>query len=229
MMISENLTIIKEKIHGACLRSGRDAEEVKIVAVSKTVDVPAIEEAIDAGITIVGENRVQEAWKKFQKIERPVKWHLIGHLQTNKVKRALQFSDVIESVDSLHLAKEIDLRAQERGKEAEVFIEVNTSGEVSKFGVHPDELNDFLFRISDLDYLRITGLMTVGAFLPEPERVRPCFRLLRKLRDKANAARIANINLQHLSMGMTNDFEVAVEEGATLVRIGRAIFGEREK
>lgn len=229
MMISENLKIIREKIKGACLRSGRSVDQVKIVAVSKTVDVPAVEEAIDAGITIIGENRVQEAWRKFQKIERPVQWHLIGHLQTNKVKRALQFADVIESVDSIHLAKEINLRAQERGKAVEVFVEVNTSGEASKFGVHPDALVDFLYGIADLHYLRVTGLMTVGAFLPEPERVRPCFSLLRQLRDKGNAAQIAKIELEHLSMGMTNDFEVAVEEGATHVRIGRAIFGEREK
>ncbi|NOY59895.1 MAG: YggS family pyridoxal phosphate-dependent enzyme [Calditrichaeota bacterium] len=228
MTISDNLKIIRDRIESACLRSGRDADQVRIVAVSKTVDVPAIEKAIDAGVVIIGENRVQEAWRKFQQIERPVQWHLIGHLQTNKVKRALQFADVIESVDSLHLAKEIDLRAQERGNAVEVFVQVNTSGETSKFGVHPDALVDILYGIADLHSLRVTGLMTIGAFLPEPENVRPCFSLLRQLRDRANAEKIANIKLKHLSMGMTNDFEVAVEEGATHVRIGRALFGKRE-
>ncbi|NIA31054.1 MAG: YggS family pyridoxal phosphate-dependent enzyme [Actinobacteria bacterium] len=228
MTISDNLKIIRDRIANACLRSGRNADQVRIVAVSKTVDASAIESAIDAGVTIIGENRVQEAWRKFQQIERPVQWHLIGHLQTNKVKRALQFADVIESVDSLHLAKEVNLRAQERGKAVQVFVQVNTSGEASKFGVHPEALVDFLYSIADLQFLRITGLMTIGAFLPEPEDVRPCFSLLRQLRAAANAEKIKNIELEYLSMGMTNDFEVAVEEGATHVRIGRALFGKRE-
>ena len=228
MSIADNLQQIKERINAACQRAGRNPEEVGIVAVSKTVDVGKIKEAIAAGIRIIGENRVQEAWQKYQQIDEQVCWHLIGHLQTNKVKRALQFADVIESVDSLHLAQEINRRAEQLARQVEVFVEVNTSGEATKFGIQPQEAVQFCHQLAELPNLRVVGLMTIGAFLPDAEQVRPCFVRLRRLRDEVNAEAIPNIRLEHLSMGMTNDFEVAIEEGATLVRIGRALFGERQ-
>ena len=227
MSIADNIERVRERIRAACRRSGRQVEEVRLVAVTKTVDVPAIREAIDAGIEIIGENRVQEAWQKFQQLDREVEWHLIGHLQTNKVKRALQFADVIESVDSLRLAREIDRRAADNDKVIEVYVEVNTSGEATKFGLPPEQVLDFMRQASTLRHVKITGLMTIGAFLPDPEHVRPCFQMLRRLFEQVNAEQIDNIHLSHLSMGMTNDFAVAIEEGATSVRIGRAIFGER--
>ncbi len=228
MSIADNLQRIKERIDAACQRAGRDSREVEIVAVSKTVDVDKIKEAIAAGIRIIGENRVQEAWQKYQQVDEAVSWHLIGHLQTNKVKRALQFADVIESVDSLHLAQEINRRAGQLGRQVEVFVEVNTSGEETKFGIQPQQTVPFCRQLAGLPNLRVTGLMTIGAFLPDAELVRPCFVQLRRLRDEVNAEAIPNIQLEHLSMGMTNDFDVAIEEGATLVRIGRALFGERK-
>lgn len=227
MLIKENLLRIQEKIFAACARVGRSEKDVSIVAVSKTVTADRIREAIDAGVEIIGENRVQEAWAKYQEIERTATWHMVGHLQTNKVKQALKFIDVIQSVDSLHLAQEISKRAVASDRTVEVLIEVNTSGEASKFGSSPEGAVDLIFQVASLDRVRISGLMTVGAFLPDPEDVRPCFIRLRKLADEVNALKIPNVNIQHLSMGMTNDFKVAVEEGATLLRIGRAIFGER--
>jgi pyridoxal phosphate enzyme (YggS family) len=152
---------------------------------------------------------------------------MVGHLQTNKVKRALECFDLIESVDSLHLAEEISRRATACGRRVEVFVEVNTSGEPSKFGVPPEQAPDLVRRIARLPGVQVTGLMTVGAFLPDPELVRPCFVTLRQLKEEIDRLGIEGVGLKHLSMGMTDDFEVAVEEGATLVRIGRALFGPR--
>lgn len=227
MSVKENLYHIQDRIAAACARVGRSQHDVNIVAVSKTVGADKILEAIDAGVEMIGENRVQEAWAKFQEIGPSVQWHLVGHLQTNKVKQALQFFNVIQSVDSLHLASEISKRAVMLGCSVEVLVEVNTSGEESKFGQRPELVVDFVAQIAQLKNISVTGLMTIGAFLPDPEEVRPCFVKLRKLLERINTQKIENVKMRHLSMGMTNDFEVAVEEGATLVRIGRAIFGER--
>jgi len=226
MNIKHNFLNIQNRIENACTRSGRNSSDVKIVVVTKTVQVPEICTVTKAGATIIGENRVQEAWSKYEQIGSRVYWHLVGHLQTNKVKKAAQFFDVIESVDSLHLAEEIDKRAKEAGRVIDLFVQVNTSGENSKFGMHPDDAENFITRLTHLKNIRVTGLMTIGAFLPDPEQVRPCFQKLKKLRNKINNKLITQ-NLTHLSMGMTNDFEVAIEEGATLIRIGRAVFGER--
>ena len=227
MLIKDNLKRIQDNIAAACARSGRNPEDIHIIAVTKTVGVPQIEEAIEAGIRIIGENRVQEAWTKFQQVSEPVSWHIIGHLQTNKVKRALQFANIIHSVDSQHLAEEIDRRAAEQNKRANIFVEVNTSGEESKFGLTPDNTLEFISCLSSLKNINITGLMTIGAFLPDPEQVRPCFRKLKELQDKISLHSFENVTLEHLSMGMTNDYQVAIEEGATLVRIGRGLFGDR--
>lgn len=224
MTIYDNINRIRDRIEAVCSRCSRNPYEVNVEAVSKTVGPEKIREAIRCGITIIGENRVQEAWSKRQLVPEKASWHMIGHLQTNKVKRALEFAHVIESVDSLHLAREINRRAAAQGKIANFFIEVNTSGETSKYGVDPEEAFDLFHEISALPNVKVNGLMTIGAFLQDPEQVRPCFRILRKLRDQINAT---ETKLEHLSMGMTNDYEVAIEEGATIIRIGRAIFGER--
>jgi pyridoxal phosphate enzyme (YggS family) len=196
------------------------------VAVAKTFPPEAIREAAEAGIRDVGENRVQEASAKFQVLGRDVTWHLVGHLQTNKVKKALEIFDWIHSVDSLRLAEEISRRAERVGREVDVLVEVNVSGEPSKFGVRPSELHRLIEQVVRLPHLRLRGLMTIAPLVDDPEKARPYFAALRELRDQLLRSGVAD-HLPHLSMGMTDDFEVAVEEGATMVRIGRAIFGER--
>ncbi len=223
----ENVLQVVARIEDAAERVFRDPSEVKLVAVTKTVERDRIVEAIEAGATCIGENRVQEAERKFGPGLPPVEKHLVGHLQTNKVARALELFDVIQSVDSVRLAREISRRAEAAGSAVDVLVEVNTSGEESKYGLEPDETVDAVSEMADLDGLKVVGLMTVGAFLPDPEDVRPCFRALRGLRDTIEEAVIPGVVMDHLSMGMTNDFEVAIEEGATIVRVGRAIFGER--
>ncbi|MBN1996551.1 YggS family pyridoxal phosphate-dependent enzyme [candidate division KSB1 bacterium] len=230
MKITERLTEIRSRIESACNRVGRNPKAVKIVAVSKTVSAEKIRQAVDAGIEIIGENKVQEARQKFFScMDLNVAWHFIGHLQTNKVKHALEFADVIESVDSYHLAEAIDRRAGMSDREnVDVFVQVNTSGEQSKFGIEPGEARALIRQINDLPHVTVTGLMTIGLFTADAEQTRPCFRLLKELLEKINQERICSNQLEHLSMGMTNDFQVAVEEGATLVRIGRALFGERQ-
>ncbi len=227
MSIRSNILQVMERIEDAAARSLRDARDVKLVAVTKTVGLPRIIEAIDAGITAVGENRVQEADRKFREGLPPVEKHLVGHLQTNKVKKALELFDMIQSVDSLRLAREISNRCEAAGRTIDVLVEVNTSGEETKYGLEPSEALDAVREIADLKGLRIVGLMTIGAFLEDPEDVRPCFRALREIRDAIEEEVIPGVSTDHLSMGMTNDYEVAIEEGATIVRVGRAIFGER--
>ena len=226
--IQENLSRIQDRIAEAAARTGRDPSSIALVAVSKTKPVSLIVEAIDAGITDIGENRVQEAQSKYPQIDRSVKWHLVGHLQRNKVKQVLQIFDLIHSVDSSRLLAEIDRRSAESNRTTEVLIQVNTSAEPSKFGLEPDQTLNFIESAYPYTHVRIKGLMTIGAFLPDPEAVRPMFVLLRQLREKIIAQQFPNVEMDYLSMGMTNDFEVAVEEGANLIRIGTAIFGERE-
>lgn len=223
-IVHDNLIHIHQQMAAACSRSGRSLQEVELVAVTKTVPVSRIREAIDAGVRVIGENRVQEAADKANELDRVVVWHLVGHLQSNKIKRACEIFSVIESVDSLRLAKEIDARAGQLGRTIEVLLEVNTSGEPSKYGLAPEKVILLAKEIALCKHIRLTGLMTVAAFLPDPQEVRPCFRLLRTLR---NELQHQGVPLRHLSMGMSNDFEQAIEEGATLVRLGRALFGER--
>ncbi|MBD3378140.1 YggS family pyridoxal phosphate-dependent enzyme [candidate division KSB1 bacterium] len=222
--IAENWMSVQKRIGDACQASGRDPQEITVVAVSKTVGKEQIVRAWDAGIRVFGENRVQEAQAKADQIDKPIVWHMVGHLQTNKVKTVLDFVSVIESVDSFRLAREIDKRAQ---KAVEIFIQVNTSDEKSKYGCEPADTLALVEQIATLPHVRITGLMTIGAFLPDPEEVRPCFQRLARLKDEINAAHIAGVEINHLSMGMSNDFQVAIEEGATQVRLGRILFGER--
>lgn len=227
MGVRENVLQVMSRMEDAAERALRDAADVTLVAVTKTVGPGPIAEAIGAGVTAIGENRVQEAERKFAAIDLPVEKHLVGHLQTNKVREALALFDLIESVDSLKLAREISTRAEAAGAPAEVLVEVNTSGEGSKNGFPPGEAAGAVEQMANLKGLRIVGLMTVGAFLPDPDDVRPCFRRLREIRDDIEERVIPGVRMAHLSMGMTNDFEVAIEEGATLIRVGRAIFGER--
>ncbi len=227
-MISDNVQKIKQKIREVCLKTGRNPEEVTIVAVTKTVPVERIIEVINAGIYDIGENKVQELLEKRKLIEN-VRWHFVGHLQTNKVKYIVDFVYLIHSVDSFKLALEIEKRAKRINRIVDVLIEVNTSGEQTKYGVKPEEALNLVRQISEnCEYVRVNGLMTVAAYLPNPENVRPMFRTLRELRDEISKFNFRNVEMKHLSMGMSNDYEVAVEEGATIVRIGTAIFGPRK-
>ncbi len=225
--ISENLKRVQERIARAAERSGRSADEVTLVAVSKTQPVAAIEEAVCAGVRVLGENRIQEAEAKVGAVNGPAAWHLVGHLQRNKVKNALRMFELIHSVDSLRLAQEIGKRAVRDGQVARVLVQVNTSGVESQFGVAPEGALDLVGKVSEVEGVGVEGVMTIGVFLPDPEAVRPCFAQLRELRDRIAAAGLVGVSMGHLSMGMTNDFEEAIEEGATLVRIGTAVFGPR--
>jgi len=226
MAIADNVREVLGRIEDAASRALREGSDVKLVAVTKTVEPDRIVEAIEAGVNCIGENRVQEAARKFGDLP-PVEKHLVGHLQTNKVRKALPLFDMIESVDSVRLAREVSRVASNAGATAEVLVEVNTSGEESKYGLEPGEVLSAIADMADLPGLRVVGLMTVAGFLPDPEDVRPCFRRLRELRSEVEEAVIPGVSMDHLSMGMTNDYEVAIEEGATIVRVGRAIFGER--
>ena len=225
--ISENLKRLEERIEKAALRSGRRKEDITLVAVTKNIEPERIIEGIAAGIKIIGENRIQEAEEKFKFITRDVEKHLVGHLQTNKVKKAIELFDLIQSIDSLHLAQEISKRGNDKGKIAEVLIEVNTSGEPSKYGVKPDEVSDLVEQTSELENIKIRGLMTVGLLTEELEKVRPCFVKLRNLFESLKNLKKENVEMRYLSMGMSSDFELAVEEGASMIRVGTAIFGPR--
>ncbi len=225
--IRKNIQNVKYRIASAAQRVGRNVGSIELVAISKTKPVSAILEAIDAGITDIGENRVQEAATKRSQVNRSVKWHLVGHLQTNKVKQALQMFDLIHSVDSLRLLTEINRRSGQLDCQTDVLVEVNTSGEESKYGLQPNEVQRFMESALECTHVRIKGLMTIGKFLPDPEEVRPSFTLLRKIKETIDSQGYPDIQMKYLSMGMTNDFEVAIEEGADMVRIGSAIFGER--
>jgi PLP dependent protein len=228
MDIKERLHRVLETIGSACRRVGRSPDEIQLVAVSKRIDVDRMREGIEAGIRIIGENRINEAYKKYKQLGNRVEWHFVGHLQTNKVKRCLQFADLIESVDSVRLAQEISRRAGAMNRSIDVFAEVNTSGEMSKFGLLPEKVVDDVVEMARLPNIQVTGLMTVAAFVEDAEQVRPSFRLLRELRDRINRRHVDGLVIKYLSMGMSNDYPVAVEEGATHVRIGQAIFGPRE-
>ena len=223
MTIADNLRTVRSRIERAARLSGREPEDIKLVAATKDVPASLIKEAINAGLTDIGENRVQEAKQKFDALkDRPVAWHMIGHLQTNKVKPALEIFSVIQSVDSERLADEISQRAQ---KIVDVFIEINTSGEESKFGIAPEKAARLAEHISGLKNLNLTGLMTVGPLAGDKTAVRISFRLLKSLFEEIKGLNLSGGELKYLSMGMSQDFETAIEEGSNLVRIGRAIFG----
>ena len=226
MGVRENVQKIKERIERACERAGRDPGEVSILAASKTRTPEEIREVFEAGIRLFGENRVQEARDKIPLLsDLSIEWHMIGHLQRNKVKYAVNLFDVVESLDSKELADELEKRLSKVGKRMRVFIEVKLSPEETKHGCSPEEALELAKYVLSLEHLKLEGLMTVPPYFEDLELVRPYFRKLREIRDNLEDA--LGVNLPHLSMGMSHDFEVAVEEGATIVRIGTAIFGLR--
>ena len=225
--VRENIHSVQDRIASTAHRVGRETNSIKLIAISKTKPVSLIAEAIDAGITDIGENRVQEAKGKRSQVDCPVSWHLVGHLQTNKVKQALEIFDLIHSVDSIRLLAEIERQSCRLNRRTDALVEVNTSSEESKFGLQPNGVLSFMESAADYPHVRIKGLMTVGEFMPDPEKVRPSFTLLRSLKERIDSQGYPNVEMEYLSMGMTNDFEVAIEEGANIVRIGSAIFGER--
>ncbi|MGH2348823.1 MAG: YggS family pyridoxal phosphate-dependent enzyme [bacterium] len=232
--IDTALADVRRRIAVASGRSGR-TDDVILVAVTKGVGIDLVRAAIAAGVTDFGENRIQEAAPKIhamsgiegsflQGLYHEARWHMVGHLQRNKARKALELFDVIQSVDSLRLAADLSARAT---APLEVFLQVNVSGYQQKYGFPPDKVETAATEIATLPRLNLTGLMTIAPMTDDPEAVRPAFRRLRELRDRLNSLDIPGLHLRHLSMGMSNDFEVAIEEGATIVRIGRAIFGQR--
>ena len=226
--IAQNVADIESRIATACQRAGRSRNEVTLIAVSKTVEPERIRAALAAGVKVLGENRVQEALGKISELaEHHTQWHLIGHLQSNKARKAVESFAAIHTVDTLKLAERLAAASDELGKQLPVFIEVNLGDEPSKAGVTEAEVLPLCEQVARLPHLALQGLMAVPPFLDNPEQVRPYFRRLRQLRDEAVATGIVPTSFTHLSMGMSNDFEVAIEEGATFVRIGSALFGSR--
>ena len=226
--IKKKLEKINEKIKKAALKANRSPEDIKLVAVTKTATVEQVKEVISAGVKIIGENKVQEAKEKYQVLSADIaeiEWHLVGHLQTNKVKYAIEIFDLIHSVDSIKLAEEIDKRSLQFGIMTNILVEVNVSGEETKYGIKPEEVEYFLKEISEFSRIKVRGLMTIAPIAEDKEEVRPYFRKLRELSEKIENKNIKNVKMDYLSMGMTDDFEVAIEEGANMVRIGRGIFG----
>lgn len=229
MGIRENLASVREKIYNSALKAGRNPVDIKLVAVTKSVRLQEIIEAVEEGISILGENRVQEAQKKSQEFrvmghDRKVEWHLIGHLQKNKVKHAIQLFNLIHTIDSVELADEVNKQAERAGKVQRVLAQVKLSEETTKHGVAEKGLPELLDHITKMNNLDLEGLMTMAPYFEDAEKARLYFRKLRELKDKAVKS---GITLNELSMGMSHDFEVAIEEGTTMVRIGTAIFGER--
>ncbi len=225
-MIKDNLKNINKRINAACKKVGRDPSEIAIVAVTKGVDPYTISDAFMQGMRDIGENRVQEAQKKKANVLPGAKWHMIGHLQTNKVKDALELFDLIHSLDSIELARKIDKEANKAGKIAEVLVQVNTSGEEAKYGIKPEEASNFLREVSALQHIKVLGLMTITPLAEDAETVRPHLKRLREIYDAVSQELIPNIEMKYLSMGMSQDFDIAIEEGANMVRIGSAIFKE---
>ncbi len=219
---------VKERIAKAAEGCGRSADSVRLVAVSKTMPMEVVREAIDAGATVLGENYIQEAREKFNALASlPAAWHFIGHLQSNKAKYAVRMFDLIHSVDSLKLATALDRYAEKIDRVQPILIQVNVAREDSKSGIYPEDTLALVKSIASLKNILVRGLMTIPPYFNAPEEVRPFFAALRELRERIKDEAIANIHMDELSMGMTGDFEAAIEEGATLVRIGTAIFGER--
>ncbi|MFA7441013.1 MAG: YggS family pyridoxal phosphate-dependent enzyme [Sphingomonadaceae bacterium] len=220
-----NLRMVQERIEAACLRSARKPEDVRLLPVTKTVPAHILRHALAAGIHDFGENKLQEAREKQAALaDLAIRWCIIGHLQTNKVKYLVRFAAEFHALDSFRLAEELNRRLDAQGRDLDVFVQVNTSGEASKYGLHPDELRPFVERLPEYPRLKPRGLMTLAIFSADTERVRTCFRLLRDLRDRAAGV---HPDITELSMGMSGDFETAIEEGANTVRVGQAIFGPR--
>lgn len=225
MTIRDNLERVRERINRAAEAAGRDPSGITVIAVTKTHGPRVVIGAIEAGIADVGENRIQEFLQKADEVDIPCRWHLVGHLQTNKVNKAIGRFALIHSVDSLKLAGKLSAAGERVDLVTDILLEVNTSGEESKFGFRPEETAEACERVSHLPGVRLRGLMTVGPWVDDTGVVAASFAGLRRL--KEDAVRAAGISLEHLSMGMTDDFEIAVAEGSTMVRLGRVLFGER--
>jgi pyridoxal phosphate enzyme (YggS family) len=227
MNVEDNIRRVRGAMAEAARRSGRQPEAIRLMAVTKTVDDDRILAAIQAGVELIGENYVQEAKRKIEKLGKTSEWHLIGRLQTNKAKYAVHLFDMIHSVDRLELAAELDRRARAAGRVIPILIEVNVGGEESKSGIPLDSAPDLIRMAAPLANLSILGLMTMPPWFDDPEESRPYFHAMRELRDRIAGEAIPRVEMRELSMGMTDDYVVAIEEGATIVRIGRGIFGER--
>jgi len=226
--ISENVRNVLEKVAEAAIRSGRKTSDITVVAVSKTRSPQLIMEVAEEGLDCFGENYVQEAEKKISTLEKPMKWHLVGHLQVNKAKKAIRLFDMIETVASIRMAQEISARALSAGKKVPVLVQVNIAEESSKWGVLRNDLSPLMREISILPGIKIKGLMTIPPYVEDPEDARPFFISLREEKERINQMNIEGVVLKDLSMGMSHDYQVAIEEGATIIRIGTAIFGARQ-
>lgn len=226
--ICEAISTIRKKINKAQEISSLAEKEILLLAVTKTIGIPQIEEAVACGLTTLGENRVQELLSKYDQIKVPVDWHLIGHLQTNKVKYIIDKVSLIHSLDSLALAREIDKRSGEKNQVTPVLVQINVADEDSKFGLAPAAVEDFI-KEAAMTYpnIAIKGLMTIGPYVEDPEEARPVFQEMRNIRDRVRELGIPQVEMKYLSMGMTNDYQIAVEEGANIVRVGSGIFGTR--
>lgn len=222
--IVANLTNIKENIKKAAESANRRPSDITLVCVTKQVPVEFIKEAVNAGITVIGENRVEEARAKWGKLPEGIQWHMVGHLQTRKVKEAVNMFSLIHSVDSVRLAEEIDKRSHTAGKIQDILIEVNVSGEESKYGFKPSEVIPAVKKMNKFPNIRIMGLMTMAPFVDDPEFTRPVFKGVIRLKDEIISHNIPNVQMKYFSMGMTQDYMAAIEEGANMVRIGTAIF-----
>lgn len=226
-MLIDNYKSVQENIRKACEKVNRDIDEITLIAVSKTKPLSDIEELIAGGVAEFGENKVQELVDKYENVSKPVNWHLIGHLQTNKVKYIVDKACLIHSVDSYKLAKEIEKEAVKKGVNVNILVQVNVANEETKFGLDTSQVMELVEDISKLSNIRIRGLMTIAPYVENPEDNRVYFRQLKQLLLDIKTKNIDNVDMSILSMGMTNDYEVAIEEGATMVRVGTGIFGER--
>lgn len=228
MTLQDRIDQVKSRIEAACKRSGRSSSEIQIIAVTKYISVEETREVLDHGLVHIGENRAQNALPKLEVLNDRGVWHYIGNLQTNKVKDVVGRFQYVHSVDRLSLAKELSKKAEAIGETMKVFLQVNISGEASKQGVHPDEAKALLMEINQLSNIQVIGLMTMAPIVEEPEQARPVFRGLRLLRDALNESHVTKEPITELSMGMSDDFEIAIEEGATWIRLGTILVGKGE-
>lgn len=224
--IADNISDIRQEITKTCMKLGKQTEEIHLIAVTKTIEPERINEAIACGITDIGENKVQEVMDKYGLVS-PVNWHMIGHLQTNKVKYIIDKVKLIHSLDRISLAEEIQKRAERINRSIDVLIQVNIGQEETKSGIEPESVHDFIEALQTFSHIRVKGLMTVAPYEENPEKVRIYFKAMREIFEKIRAKNLSGIEMKYLSMGMTNDYKVAIEEGANMIRIGTAIFGSR--
>lgn len=227
-IIENNISNVLSSIKEACKKSNRNPNDVKLIAVTKTIDVERINAVLKTGIGDIGENKVQEIMEKYDKIEYNPKWHLIGHLQTNKVKYIIDKVDLIHSLDSLRLAEEINKRAKKINRIMDVLIQINIADDDAKFGIEYNDINEFIKEIASFDNIRVQGLMSIVPYASNPEEVRPYFRKMKEIFDGLKDSNYENVDMNYLSMGMTNDYVVAIEEGSNMVRVGTGIFGARD-